>query len=409
MGRCLIIHSSFKFTIDFLKNLTFYGVRYRVKSMKRTKWTFEKLQEEALKYKTRKEFEKNNPNAYHAAHKRKILDKICSHMEYQLHYWTDEELAQEALKYKTRKEFQKNSNGAYHTAHKRKILDKICSHMEYVNCPWTDEELAEEAKKYETKTEFRKNSPNAYNVSLRRKILDKICSHMVGVRRYWTDEELAEEAKKYKTRVEFQKNNDSAYQTARKRKILDKICSHMEYICYPWTDEELAEEAKKYKTRGEFQKNSPGAYDAARSRKILDKICSHMKTLSGTSYQEIELCGIIKSVYPKTRTLRIRSKRKESLIKGKPHIQGFDLDIYVPELNCGIEYDGDYWHSFDRMKKSRNKKLWPEEDVKNYHQIKDAYFLSKGIELLHIKEKDWKKDKQACIDKCLEFLRTQNG
>lgn len=44
------------------------------------------------------------------------------------------------------------------------------------------------------------------------------------------------------------------------------------------------------------------------------------------------------------------------------------------------------------------------EDVINYHQIKDEYFKSKGIELLHIKEEDWMEDKQGCIERCVEFL-----
>jgi hypothetical protein len=130
-----------------------------------------------------------------------------------------------------------------------------------------------------------------------------------------------------------------------------------------------------------------------------------MKILGGTSAQEIELRDIIKSFYPKAHAFRKRSKKTEILVKGKPHIQGFDLDIYVPELRKGIEFDGDYHHSFDFMRKDPKKAKWPDEDVRNYHEIKDSYFLSKGIEILHIKEKDWKKDKQACIGKCLEFLK----
>ena len=44
----------------------------------------------------------------------------------------------------------------------------------------------------------------------------------------------------------------------------------------------------------------------------------------------------------------------------------------------------------------------------NYHTIKDRAFLSKGIQILHIEEKDWNSDKEACIEKCLEFLRGEN-
>ena len=56
------------------------------------------------------------------------------------------------------------------------------------------------------------------------------------------------------------------------------------------------------------------------------------------------------------------------------------------------------------MRKDKSKKNWPDEAIQNYHQIKDAHFLSKGIKILHIKEENWNKDGQACIYKCLEFL-----
>ena len=44
--------------------------------------------------------------------------------------WTNELAAKEALKYKTRDEFQKASNDAYQYAGKNNLLNRICSHME---------------------------------------------------------------------------------------------------------------------------------------------------------------------------------------------------------------------------------------------------------------------------------------
>jgi hypothetical protein len=37
-------------------------------------------------------------------------------------------------------------------------------------------------------------------------------------------------------------------------------------------------------------------------------------------------------------------------IKGKPYIHGFDIDIFIPELNIGIEFDGGYYHTFAGLK-----------------------------------------------------------
>ncbi len=90
---------------------------------------------------------------------------------------------------------------------------------------------------------------------------------------------------------------------------------------------------------------------------------------------------------------------------GKPHIKGFDIDIYIPELRKGIEFDGTYWHSFSGLSRSRID--WPHEDIENYHQIKDKYFLSKGIHAFHVIEEDWIINKEKCIKECLEFLNAK--
>lgn len=44
-------------------------------------------------------------------------------------YWTKDRCHEEALKYKTRKEFQTNSGIAYSKARKMGWLDDVCSHM----------------------------------------------------------------------------------------------------------------------------------------------------------------------------------------------------------------------------------------------------------------------------------------
>ena len=58
-----------------------------------------------------------------------------------------------------------------------------------------------------------------------------------------------------------------------------------------------------------------------------------------------------------------------------------EIDIYLPELKIGFEFNGLYWHS-DKYKE------------KNYHLDKTNYFKDKGIRIIHIWEDDWtfKKD-----------------
>ncbi len=221
---------------------------------------------------------------------------------------------------------------------------------------------------------------------------------MVYVNIQWTNENLQLEALKYKTKSDFANGSRSAYFTSINRGILDKICSHMEEQIHNWTNQELHDEALKYSSRGEFQKMSRTAYVIAYKRQILDKICSHMKKSCGISAEEKELLAAISKVYPSAKRLR-KTKIK---VNGKPHIQGFDADIYVPELNKAVEFDGTYHHSFEGLKRARPN--WSYNDIRNYHEIKDSYFLSIGIQILHIKEQDWKKDKFTCIQKCLDFL-----
>jgi hypothetical protein len=61
----------------------------------------------------------------------------------------------------------------------------------------------------------------------------------------------------------------------------------------------------------------------------------------------------------------------------KYKIQGNELDIFVPELNLGIEHNGLYRHS----ELFKNK---------NYHLDKTNFFKQKDIRVVHIWEHEWK-------------------
>jgi len=53
-----------------------------------------------------------------------------------------------------------------------------------------------------------------------------------------------------------------------------------------------------------------------------------------------------------------------------------EIDIYLPDLKIGIEFDGLYWHS-DQFK------------IKTYHLDKTNFFKNKGIRIIHIFEDEW--------------------
>ena len=94
-----------------------------------------------------------------------------------------------------------------------------------------------------------------------------------------------------------------------------------------------------------------------------------------SSFPEVSLSNYVKSIYDGTIIENTR------LI-----INPCELDIYLPDLNLAIEYNGRYWHSYPRKSKS-------------YHLDKSLACRKKGIRLIHIYEfEDFEKQKQLLKD-----------
>jgi hypothetical protein len=141
--------------------------------------------------------------------------------------WTKEKCQEEALKYKYRNEFKTFSSGAYHASKRYDWMDDICSHMEYKNKPtgyWTIEKCKEEASKYNTRSSFQKGCKEAYRKALNKGWLDGICSHMIQLmnpKGYWSYERCKEVASKYNTRKEFCDNCRGASDKSYKESWMD--------------------------------------------------------------------------------------------------------------------------------------------------------------------------------------------
>lgn len=80
------------------------------------------------------------------------------------------------------------------------------------------------------------------------------------------------------------------------------------------------------------------------------------------SIKEVMLLDFIKSIYTGDAVSGYRD--------------GLEIDIYLPDLKIGFEFNGLYWHS-DEFKN------------KNYHINKTNYFRDRGIRIIHIWEDDW--------------------
>lgn len=80
------------------------------------------------------------------------------------------------------------------------------------------------------------------------------------------------------------------------------------------------------------------------------------------SVKEVELRDFVTSVYP------------GEVVHG--HRDGYELDIYLPGIGVGLEYNGLYWHS-ERFKD------------RGYHLAKTEHFRDRGIRVYHVWEDDW--------------------
>jgi len=142
-----------------------------------------------------------------------------------LYKWTEEKCYQEAKKYTSRGEFQKNSMGAYTAARKNGWLNDYTWFEQKIKPSgyWDYNACYNEARKYKSKSEFKSNARVAYKVALKNGWLkdytwfERPSSH----KKKWNYETCYQEAKKYTSRGEFAKNARGAYEVALKNGWLE--------------------------------------------------------------------------------------------------------------------------------------------------------------------------------------------
>lgn len=110
--------------------------------------------------------------------------------------------------------------------------------------------------------------------------------------------------------------------------------------------------------------------------------CPRCKCKGKVSKAELEIFMIISSSFD---FKIITSDRNE--------IYPYELDIYIPELQKAIEFNGLYWH-YDKSKFIPGK-----------HAMKSNMCREKGIQLLHIREDLWLRDKDKVKNFILKFLK----
>lgn len=249
-------------------------------------WTKERCAEEALNFETLKDFQKNSGSAYQAAHRNKWLEEICSHMERAVgrvrkpkNFWTKARCSEEALKFKTLKDFREGSNGAYNAAYRNKWLDEICSHMEPSIHPkgyWTKPRVIELAQQCKSRDDFRKKGLGAIAAARKAGWLDEINEMVFGVKRGFTKKVCHAAAQKYTSLADFRKHSPNKYRRAKRKDWLSDICQHMQdswslKLSDPSHDQ-VVKIASTYETKMDFMRGSTHEYWYAYQNNLLTEL-----------------------------------------------------------------------------------------------------------------------------------------
>jgi hypothetical protein len=111
---------------------------------------------------------------------------------------------------------------------------------------------------------------------------------------------------------------------------------------------------------------------------------------------------------PKCSFARISSQEKElglflkSIYSGpvifndRVVLAGKELDIFLPEINVAIEFNGLYWHSFSKV-------------GKNHHLEKTLKCIEQGVRLLHIWSDDWENRQDIVKNHIKSVLGASSG
>ena len=154
--------------------------------------------------------------------------------------------------------------------------------------------------------------------------------------------------------IKSKKNTSLNYANAKCKKYNVNVIDILEYSSYQILCNKCGIESRMTNTRLNVR---------LRSQKDPCPVCNNYN--SGKSSTEKEISSFIKDlgigIIENTRSV----------------LGGMEIDIYIPSLKIGFEYNGLYWHS--------ELNLDP-----IYHQRKQDLALVKGIKLINIWEDDWR-------------------
>ncbi|MCK9415471.1 hypothetical protein M0Q97_02285 [Candidatus Dojkabacteria bacterium] len=127
-----------------------------------------------------------------------------------------------------------------------------------------------------------------------------------------------------------------------------------------------------------------GDFEQTPNNHLAGKGCPQCSNNGKPSKYELELHDFVNSIF------------NDVIFNSRNILNGQELDIFIPSLKLGIEFNGLYWHS--ELKKT-----------KKYHLDKTLDCLNRKIKLIHIFEDEWVHKKDIVKSRLLNiFGKTEN-
>lgn len=239
-------------------------------------WTKEAVAEEAKKYNYRAEFYVNNPSAYGAAKKYKILNEVCAHMI----YMSGMSMGQSAVsEYVKSLGFSVIDNFNIQKTEFDIYIPLLNKAIEFDGTYWHNNnpnDLRKDKKAIDLgivllridELKWNKERENCLkqiclflnvNFVCNEKFLKKYVKTKVSVG--FSKDELFEIAKQFDSKKDLQKKRNDIYKRLWRRGLLDEACNHMQVqVDKDWSLEKALQIARSCKTCKEMQKKSSHAY-----------------------------------------------------------------------------------------------------------------------------------------------------
>ena len=93
---------------------------------------------------------------------------------------------------------------------------------------------------------------------------------------------------------------------------------------------------------------------------------------------------------------------KELVLNDRSIISPYEIDIYIPDLSVGIEFNGEYWHSNTFLLRNRGT------SAVEFHQMKRELARRSGVDLYFVWENDWINNRES-IHEALRVSLLEKG